>query len=129
MNEIPLGKEIEKFKLHLENNPRIIFSAQFGDGKTHFLRKFIEANSETIRVLTLYPLKYSIAPNENIMEYIKRDILIQLADDGIYETIDFEAFADSLFSLENTISLVNFLVSALPWRRIGSQTVKQGAEA
>lgn len=24
MNEIPLNKEIEKFKLHLENNPRVI---------------------------------------------------------------------------------------------------------
>lgn len=126
MNEIPLGKEIEKFKLHLQNNPRIIFSAQFGDGKTHFLRKFIEANSETIRVLTLYPLKYSIAPNENIMEYIKRDILIQLADDGIYETIDFEAFADSLFSLENTISLVKFLVSALPGGELVGKLINKG---
>lgn len=126
MNEIPLGKEIEKFKLHLQNNPRIIFSAQFGDGKTHFLRKFIEANSETIRVLTLYPLKYSIAPNENIMEYIKRDILIQLADDGIYETIDFEAFADSLFSLKNTISLVKFLVSALPGGELVGKLINKG---
>ena len=77
MNEIPLDKEIEKFELHLKNNPRVIFSAQFGDGKAHFLRKFIEATSDDIRVLTLYPLKYSIAPNENIMEYIKRDIMIQ----------------------------------------------------
>lgn len=126
MNEIPLGNEIGKFKLHLENNPRIIFSAQFGDGKTHFLRKFIEATSEDFRVLTLYPLKYSIAPNENIMEYIKRDILIQLADDGIYETIDFEAFADSLFSLENTISLVNFLVSVLPGGELAGKLLNKG---
>lgn len=126
MNEIPLDKEIEKFKLHLENNPRVIFTAQFGDGKTHFLRKFIEATKDSIRVLTLYPLKYSIAPNENIMEYIKRDILIQLAKDGIYEDIDFEAFSDSLFSLENTISLVNFLVSALPSGELVSKLINKG---
>lgn len=128
MNEIPLNKEIDKFKLHLENNPRVIFSAQFGDGKTHFLRKFIEATRNDTCVLTLYPLKYSIAPNENIMEYIKRDILIQLADYGIYETIDFDAFADSLFSLENTVSLVNFLVSALPGGELVSKLVSKGVK-
>lgn len=28
MNEIPLNKEIDKFKLHLENNPRIMTGEQ-----------------------------------------------------------------------------------------------------
>lgn len=126
MTEIPLDKEIDKFKLHLENNPRVIFSAQFGEGKSHFLRKFIKTTSDDISVLTLYPLKYSIAPNENIMEYIKRDILIQLANDGIYEDIDFEAFTDSLFSLENTISLINFLVAALPGGELVGKLIGKG---
>ncbi len=33
MNVIDITSELKRFETHLENNPRSIFSAKFGDGK------------------------------------------------------------------------------------------------
>lgn len=114
MTEIPLDKEIKRFTKHLENNPRIIFSAKFGDGKTYFLKKFKEARGDDAHIVTLFPLNYSVSQNEDIFEYIKRDIILQLKDFGLYESIDFDAFEQSIFSKENILELIGFLASALP---------------
>lgn len=73
---------IDQFEEHLKENARTIFSARFGDGKTWFLNKFIEARSDQYEFIVLYPVNYQIAPNEAIMEYIKRDILFQLIIKG-----------------------------------------------
>ena len=78
MNEIDVTPEISRFEEHLKVNDRTIFSARFGDGKTWFLNKFIEERSDKYEFIVLYPVNYQIAPNEAIMEYIKRDILFQL---------------------------------------------------
>lgn len=73
---------IDQFEEHLKENARTIFSARFGDGKTWFLNKFIEARSDQYEFIVLYPVNYQIAPNEAVMEYIKRDILFQLIIKG-----------------------------------------------
>jgi len=36
-----LEKQIE-FKCYLENSPRIVLSAKFGDGKTQFLKEVVQ---------------------------------------------------------------------------------------
>lgn len=128
MFEIPLDKEINRFAVHLKNNPRVIFSAKFGDGKTYFLKRFKQSEANTFRVLTLYPVNYSVAQNEDIFEYIKRDILLQLKDDGIYESFDFEAFEKSLFSTENMLEVISFLTSALPGGELLNKLIKKGVE-
>lgn len=78
MQEIDITPEISRFEEHLKVNDRTIFSARFGDGKTWFLNKFMEERNDRYEFIVLYPVNYQIAPNEAIMEYIKRDILFQL---------------------------------------------------
>lgn len=78
MQEIDVTPLINRFDEHLNENDRTIFSARFGDGKTWFLNKFMEERNDRYEFIVLYPVNYQIAPNEAIMEYIKRDILFQL---------------------------------------------------
>ena len=78
MDRIDVSSEIYRFREHLNENERTILSAHFGDGKTWFLNEFIESHSNDYEFIVLYPVNYQIAPNEAIMEYIKRDILFQL---------------------------------------------------
>ena len=78
MNKIDVTPIISQFEEHLRVNDRTIFSARFGDGKTCFLREFMESCCDKYEFIVLYPVNYQIAPNEAIMEYIKRDILLQL---------------------------------------------------
>lgn len=128
MYEIPLDKEINRFATHLKNNPRIIFSAKFGDGKSHFFKRFKEAKKENIRMITIYPLNYCVSKNEDIFEYIKRDILLQLKDDGIMESIDLDAFEKSLFSTENVLEVIGFLISALPYGDMVTKLLEKAAK-
>ena len=80
MDNIDITKALEDFYHHLNETSidRTIFSARFGDGKTEFLKQFKEKYQNEYDFYTLYPVNYQIAPNEQIMEYIKRDLLFQL---------------------------------------------------
>ena len=80
MDNIDITKALEDFYHHLNETSidRTIFSARFGDGKTEFLKQFKEKYQNEYNFYTLYPVNYQIAPNEQIMEYIKRDLLFQL---------------------------------------------------
>lgn len=80
MEKIDITKELEDFYHHLNEATidRTIFSARFGDGKTEFLKQFKEKYQDEYDFYTLYPVNYQIAPNEQIIEYIKRDLLFQL---------------------------------------------------
>lgn len=64
--------------LLLEGNLRTIFSGKFGSGKSTFLRHFWAQNSTPFIPITLHPVNYSIASNEDIFEYIKFDLLLEL---------------------------------------------------
>ena len=75
MQEIDVTPLIDQFEEHLKENDRTIFSARFGDGKTWFLNKFMEERNDKYEFIVLYPVNYQIAPNEAIMEYIKRDMV------------------------------------------------------
>ena len=84
MEKINITEKLEEFYRHLSaaDVDRTIFSAKFGDGKTEFLHQFKEKYSDEYTFYTLYPVNYQIAPNEQIMEYIKRDLLFQLILNG-----------------------------------------------
>jgi hypothetical protein len=90
MEYIDITEKLEEFYRHLseDNMDRTIFSAKFGDGKTVFLNEFKEEYSNEYTFYTLYPVNYQIAPNEQIMEYIKRDLLFQLILNGTLTPID-----------------------------------------
>lgn len=131
---IPINDELEAFKEHLKINERTIFSAKFGDGKTFFLNEFKKECNNKNKInqedkyyfITLYPVNYSIADNQDIFEYIKRDILLQLANDKKLNSIDFEAIAKSIFTWENLKEVICFLISCIPKGKILNTILEKG---
>lgn len=114
MELIPIDTQLKMFDEHLSINERTILSAKFGDGKTFFLDKFKEAYKEKYCFVTLYPVNYSVAENADVFEYIKRDILLQLANDGMLNPIDLDAVVDSVFNWNTLKEVINFLLTFLP---------------
>ncbi len=119
MEEIDVSPALIRFKGHLEVNPRVIFSARFGEGKTSFLNKFKEQYSDEYYFITLYPVNYSIAANDDIFEYIKRDIIVQLANNKRLDNIDIEAAFKSLRNIISLEDLVSLLLQFVP----GGETI------
>ncbi len=114
MTTIDITSELSRFERHLENNPRTIFSAKYGDGKTYFLKEYIEQHKENTVFIVLHPINYSVAGNEDIFEYIKRDILVDLARRKEFKEVDWEEVAKTLFSYDNLIETNKELADALP---------------
>ena len=113
---IDVSEKVKDFVQYLDSTDRIILSARFGDGKTHLLnalRNDVTANKE-YEFFTIYPVNYSVAPNEDVFEYIKRDIIVQLNERGLLNNIDLEAIFDSLINFEDVASVISFLLSLLP---------------
>ena len=46
MKVIPIDKELKKFEKDILDNPRIVFSAKYGEGKYCFLNEFAKSNAE-----------------------------------------------------------------------------------
>lgn len=80
---IPIDDKIREFRNHIKANPRTFLSSKFGDGKSYFLREFKEKTNDEFVFITLYPVNYQIAENEDIFNLIKRDVLFQLMINGI----------------------------------------------
>ena len=79
---IPMEKPLRLFRefLEQENNRRIFFSGKFGSGKTFFLRSFFEEkeNEKHYDVYHLFPIRYQIMSNEDVMNLMKYDILVKI---------------------------------------------------
>lgn len=82
---IPIDSAIKGFFAHMKVNPRTILSSKFGDGKSYFLDKYRKTFfvCEHFVFLTIYPVNYQVASNEDIFNFIKRDILFQLMLNGM----------------------------------------------
>lgn len=79
--KICIKNESQRFLQFLqeENNNNIIFSGIYGIGKSFFINDFFNnQHSEKYIPIFLTPVNYSVANNEDIFEYIKADILLQL---------------------------------------------------
>ena len=116
LKTIDLKEKIKDFSQYLATTDRIILSAKFGDGKTFFLNQLRnnEELSEDYKFFTIYPVNYSVAKNEDVFEYIKRDIIFQLNKEGLLEKVDIDAVFDSLFSFDDVRAVVSFLLSFVP---------------
>ncbi|QEK52815.1 hypothetical protein FYC62_14945 [Pedobacter aquae] len=79
---------LELFNIHLKlkDNKRVLFTAPFGSGKSYFLNEFFENSQEYLKI-TLFPVDYSVASNEDIFELIKFDIFDYLID-HYFEELD-----------------------------------------
>ena len=114
--DIDVSEKVKDFVQYLDSTDRIILSARFGDGKTHLLnalRNDETANKE-YEFFTIYPVNYSVAPNEDVFEYIKRDIIVQLNNQGLLNNIDLEAIFGSFIDFEDIASVVSFILSLVP---------------
>jgi hypothetical protein len=80
-NLIPIELPKESFKKFIgddKRNKRIFFSGKYGTGKTYFLNDFFKKYEEEYDVYHLFPARYQISANEDILELLKYDILIEL---------------------------------------------------
>lgn len=116
--QIDISKQITALRAHLENNKRTILSAQFGDGKTTFLKEFFKRYEDELFAITIRPVNYSIAKNEDIFEYIKYDILLQLVKNNIVPEFDTQTFAEILkndiLTFDNLNKAIDFAISFSP---------------
>ena len=80
-NLIPTTTPTADFEQFLsEDNKRIFFSGSFGIGKTYFLKEFFKSGEreDEYDVYHLFPVTYQISSNENIVEFLKHDMLVEL---------------------------------------------------
>lgn len=116
LDSINISGKLNDFAQYLEMTDRIILSAKFGDGKTYLLNELRkdEAMQDKYEFFTIYPVNYSVAKNEDVFEYIKRDIIVQLHKKKLFENIDLNTLFGSVFTLNDLTSVVPFLLSLVP---------------
>lgn len=116
LDSVNISGKLNDFAQYLETTDRIILSAKFGDGKTYLLNKLRndEAMKDKYEFFTIYPVNYSVAKNEDVFEYIKRDIIVQLHKKKLLENIDLNTLFGSVFTLDDLTSVVPFLLSLVP---------------
>ena len=117
MEKIDISQYITDFKQVFEKENHMIFSAKFGDGKSYFLKEFIDSSEKgDYYFITLHPVNYVVEDNKDIIEYIKRDILFQLIkDDRINDFKDkFDKVFDSVCNKESLLKLADFVASIFP---------------
>ena len=116
LDSVNISGKLNDFAQYLETTDRIILSAKFGDGKTYLLNELRkdEAMQNKYEFFTIYPVNYSVAKNEDVFEYIKRDIIVQLHERKLLENIDLNALFDSVLTSDDFTSVVSFLLSFVP---------------
>ena len=116
LDKIDISGNLNNFAQYLEKTYRIILSAKFGDGKTYLLNELRrdEAMQDKYEFFTIYPVNYSVAKNEDVFEYIKRDIIVQLHKRKLLENIDLNALFASVLTSDDFTSVVSFLLSFVP---------------
>lgn len=116
LDSIKISGKLNDFAQYLETTDRIILSAKFGDGKTYLLNELRNdaVMKNKYEFFTIYPVNYSVAKNEDVFEYIKRDIIVQLHERKLLENIDLNALFGSVFTFDDLTSVVSFLLSFVP---------------
>ena len=114
METIDISKELERFRLHLENNPQTILSAKFGDGKTYFLNEYMRQHCEDTFFVVLRPVNYIVSANEDIFEYIKRDILCSIVHRNEFKEIDWNQVCNEFLDYDNVLEVVDTIASNVP---------------
>lgn len=116
LDKIDISGNLNNFAQYLEKTDRIILSAKFGDGKTYLLNKLRNdaVMKDEYEFFTIYPVNYSVAKNEDVFEYVKRDIIVQFYEKKLFEKIDLNALFGSEFTFDDLTSVVSFLLSCFP---------------
>lgn len=132
---IPIEGKKEGFGgfIDLLKNRRIFFSAPFGMGKTYFLKEFFEANKDKYTVFHLYPVKYQVRNDVEIVELIGADLFSKMMrqKDGVVKELlkdenikrKFKHAARALTSLLGSLAGVNALGIFDTVKKLGGNTV------
>lgn len=64
--------------------------------------------------VVLHPINYSVATNEDIFEYIKRDILAELSKLTEYKEVDWDKVKETIFDYDNLLEECEYLSDAIP---------------
>jgi len=67
-----------------------------------------------------------VADNDDIFEYVKRDILLQLGEASLLNSIDLEALIGSLASYETFKEVLAFLISCMPHGEVINKLIEKG---
>ncbi|KUK66649.1 MAG: hypothetical protein XD85_0062 [Parcubacteria bacterium 34_609] len=96
--KIPLDGVFKKFEKHIDKktNSRIVFSAKFGMGKTYFLKEFFKEHKDQYEVFHLFPINYQICSNDDIFDFLKYDIVVELSkkNKDVFGKSDYSNFID-----------------------------------
>lgn len=114
METIDITSELERLDKHLAGNKRTILSAKFGDGKSYFLNEYVRTRGNEKLFITLHPVNYVVAPNEDILEYIKRDILSFLCKQPEFKEVDWEKARKKILDYDTLLEECEFLSDAIP---------------
>lgn len=111
MKTIDISQELTRFQHHLENNRQTILSAKFGDGKTYFLNEYMKQHEKDTFFVVLHPVNYVVSPNEDIFEYIKRDILCSLVHRNEFKEVDWNQLLNDFFNYDTILQGVDKIAS------------------
>ena len=114
MTTIDITHELKRFHQHLAQNLQTILSAKFGDGKTYFLNEYIHQHEADTFFVVLHPVNYVVSPNEDIFEYIKRDILCSLVHRSEFQEIDWNDALVEVLNYDTLLETVDTIASNIP---------------
>lgn len=114
MEIIDITNKLRDFEEHLNLNRQTILSAKFGDGKTYFLNKYIEQHEQDTFFIVLHPVNYVVSSNEDIFEYIKRDILCSLVHRNEFQETNWDEALKELLSYDTMLETVDTIATNIP---------------
>lgn len=114
MQTINITHELKRFEQHLAQNPQTILSAKFGDGKTYFLNEYIQLHDADTFFVVLHPVNYVVSPNEDIFEYIKRDILCSLVHRSEFQEINWNDALKEVLNYDTLLEMVDTIAPNIP---------------
>ena len=114
MEIINISNKLRDFEEHLNLNRQKIVSAKFGDGKTYFLNKYIEQHEQDTFFIVLHPVNYVVSSNEDIFEYIKRDILCSLVHRSEFQETNWDEALKELFRYDTILETVDTIATNIP---------------
>ena len=114
MITINITHELKRFEQHLAQNSQTILSAKFGDGKTYFLNEYIQQHEADTFFVVLHPVNYVVSPNEDIFEYIKRDILCSLVHRSEFQEINWNDALKEVLNYDTLLETIDTIASNIP---------------
>ena len=120
MEIINISNKLRDFEEHLNLNRQTIVSAKFGDGKTYFLNKYIEQHEQDTFFIVLHPVNYVVSSNEDIFEYIKRDILCSLVHRAEFKETNWVDIFKGIWKSDSILESVETIAECVPYGKIAT---------